>query len=149
MQRTVIRKIRRKSLLEHAGTHIRLPALAANMPTVEQFSKYPPFPTDVPVADLRCLSFRKLLADEESESERLFQSCREIGFFLLDLRGTSEGENMLKHAETAFDLNKKILELDQEELTKYAFQPPASLFGYVLQNRSGVIHLRHLLHIMD
>ena len=56
---------------------------------------------------------------------------------------------MLKHAETAFDLNKKILELDQEELTKYAFQPPASLFGYVLQNRSGVIHLRHLLHIMD
>ena len=102
------------------------------MPTVDHFDKYPPFPADVPVADLRCLSFTKLLADEESESERLFQSCREIGFFVVDLRGTSEGEAMLKHAEIAFDLNKKIFGLDQEELNKHAFQPNESLFGFVL-----------------
>ena len=101
------------------------------MPTVDHFNKYPPFPTGVPVADLRCLSFGKLLADEESESERLFRSCRETGFFLVDLRGTSEGETMLKHAEMAFELNKKIFELDQEELTKHAFQPPGSLIGFV------------------
>ena len=101
------------------------------MPTIDRFNKYPPFPTDVPVADLRCLSFTKLLADEESESEGLFRSCRETGFFLVDLRGTSEGETMLKHADIAFDLNKKIFELGQEELTKHAFQPPVSLFGFV------------------
>lgn len=102
------------------------------MPTVDNFNRYPPFPTGVPVADLRCLSFSELLADEESESERLFQSCRETGFFLVDLRGTSEGETMLKHAEIAFDLDKKIHELDQEELAKHAIQPPGSLFGFVL-----------------
>ena len=102
------------------------------MPTVDHFNKYPSFPTDVPVADLRCFSFSKLLADEESESERLFQSCRETGFFLVDLRGTSEGETMLKHAEIAFDLNKKIFELDQEELNKHAIQQCVSFFGFVL-----------------
>ena len=102
------------------------------MPTIDHFNRYPPFPTGVPVADLRCLSFSELLAGDESESERLFRSCRETGFFLVDLRGTSEGEIMLKHAEMAFELNKEIFELDQEELTKHAFQPPASLFGFVL-----------------
>ena len=109
------------------------------MPTVEQFSKYPPFPTDVPVADLRRLSFSKLLADEEPESERLFQSCRETGFFLVDLRGTSEGETMLKHAEIAFHLNKKIFELEQEELNEHALQPSVSLFGFVLFKNTNYV----------
>lgn len=102
------------------------------MPTIDHFNRYPPFPTGVPVADLRCLSFSELLAGEESESEQLFRSCKETGFFLVDLRGTSEGETMLKHAEMAFELNKKIFDLDQDELTKHAIQPPAGLFGFVL-----------------
>ena len=106
------------------------------MPTVDQFNKYPPFPTDVPVADLRRLSFSKLLANEDSESEQLFQSCRETGFFLVDLRGTSEGEVMLKHAETAFQLNEKIFELEQEELNEHAFEPSVSLFGFVRSSKS-------------
>ena len=102
------------------------------MPTIDHFNMYPPFPTGVPVADLRLLSFSKLLADEESESEQLFRSCRETGFFSVDLRGTSEGETMLKHAEMAFELNKKIFDLDQEELNKHAVKPRESLFGFVL-----------------
>lgn len=119
------------------------------MPTLDRFNELPPFPNNVPIADLRCLSFNKLLADETSESEQLFESCREIGFFLVDLKGSSEGENMLKHAETAFDLNKQILELDQEELTKHAFKPPASLFGYVLEHFSGRLQQLHLPYIMN
>lgn len=102
------------------------------MPIVDHFNIYPLFPNNVPIVHLRCLSFSKLLAGDQVESEQLFQSCREIGFFLVDLRGPSEGETMFKHAEIAFDLNREILELDQEELTEHAFKPPASLFGYVL-----------------
>ena len=113
-------------------TRILLSASIGNMPTIEHFNRYPPFPTGVPVADLRRLSFSKLLAGEESESERLFRSCRETGFFLVDLRGTSESETMLKHAEMAFELNKKIFDLDQEELTEHAVKPRESLFGFVL-----------------
>jgi hypothetical protein len=102
------------------------------MSIVDHFNEYSLFPKDVLIVGLRCLSFSKLLADNDSESEPLFQSCRDIDFFLVNLRGLSEGETKFKHAEIAFDLNKKILELDQEELTKHAFKPPASLFGYVL-----------------
>ena len=130
---TLNKRAHHNSLLQRLViTHIGLSVFIANMPTVDHFNKYPPFPASVPIADLRCLSFSKLLADEESESERLFQSCRETGFFLVDLRGTTEGETMLKHAEIAFDLNKKIFELDQEELNKHALQHSVSLFGFVL-----------------
>lgn len=102
------------------------------MPTEEHFAKYPPFPSDVPVVQLECLSFTKLLAGDEAESERLFEACQHTGFFLLNLRGTAEGETMLKHAAKAFKLTEQIHELDQDELKKYAYRPPADLFGYCL-----------------
>ncbi|KAI4086089.1 MAG: hypothetical protein LQ344_007867 [Seirophora lacunosa] len=89
------------------------------MPTEEHFAKYPPFPSDVPVVQLECLSFTKLLAGDEAESERLFEACQHTGFFLLNLRGTAEGETMLKHAAKAFKLTEQIHELDQDELKNY------------------------------
>lgn len=100
------------------------------MPTKEYFARHPPFPSDVPVVQLECLSFTKIFARDAAECERLFQACQDIGFFLLNLRGTEEGETMLKHAETAFTLTEQIHELDQDELKRYAFKPPADLFGY-------------------
>lgn len=100
------------------------------MPTNRYFEKYPPFPSDVPVVDLKCLSFTKLLANDASESGKLFQASQETGFFLIDLKGSEEGEAMLKHAETAFDFNEQIHQIEKDELVKYAFKPPANLFGY-------------------
>lgn len=102
------------------------------MPTTDYFNRFPPFPNDIPIARLPRVSFGKLLADDAAESEQLFRACRENGFFLVDLRGSGEGETMLKDAETAFDLSEKIFEIDQQELAKDAFKPPTSLFGYVL-----------------
>lgn len=101
------------------------------MPTASYFSRYPAFPDNVPIANLPRVSLGKLMANDEAESEQLFQACRESGFFLVDLRGPREGEMMLKDAEVAFDLSEKIHEVDQAELMKYAFKPPGSLFGYV------------------
>ncbi|KAL8658847.1 MAG: hypothetical protein Q9226_000737 [Calogaya cf. arnoldii] len=100
------------------------------MPTEEYFARFPPFPSDVPVVQLECLSFTKLLANDTAERQRLFQACQDIGFFLVNLRGTDEGETMLKHAERAFKLTEQIHKLDQDELKQYAFKPPADLFGY-------------------
>ena len=100
------------------------------MPTKEYFEKYPPFPSDVPVVDLKCLSFTKLLANDASESEKLFQASQETGFFLIDLKGSEKGEAMLKHAKTAFDFNEQIHQIEKDEMAKYAFKPPTNLFGY-------------------
>ena len=104
------------------------------MPTAKYFNKYPPFPDHVPVAHLPRLSLQKLEAKDQVESERLFQACQDMGFFSVDLRGTGEGEAMLKDAERVYDLNEKVFETDQEELMRHAFKPPGCLFGYSLSN---------------
>ena len=94
------------------------------------FNRVPTFPRDVPTIDLRCLSYTKLMAGDVFESEGLFQSCKENGFFLLDLRGSDEGHKMLEHAEFAFQLNEALMtKADKGELERYAYQPPGSMFG--------------------
>ncbi|TEY29576.1 hypothetical protein BOTCAL_0938g00020 [Botryotinia calthae] len=100
------------------------------MPTPAYFSKYPPFPSNIPVAKLPVVSFSKLLSNDEDESNSVFEASRAMGFFLLDLSGCSAGEEFLKNAESMFDLNEKVNALSQEELMKYAYKPPTSLFGY-------------------
>src|SRR5437879_494085 len=99
------------------------------MPTQAYFDKYPPFPSNVPVAELPRLSFAKLQDQDREESDALFDACRAMGFFLLDFRGCSEGDAFLKEAERMFDLNEEVNMLNGEELMKYLYQPPHSLFG--------------------
>jgi len=101
------------------------------MPTQACFEKYPPFPSDLPVAKLPRVSFAKLLDNESSESDALFESSRSLGFFLLDFEKSPEGEDFLRKAERMFDINEEVNSLDQDELMKYAYNPPTSLFGYV------------------
>lgn len=101
------------------------------MPTQSYFSQFPPFPDDVPIAQLPHVVYKKLLAADVAESTALFDAFRTTGFCLLDLQGCSEGETLLKEAEKVFKLNQEIHDLDLEEKMKYAFQPPKSLFGYV------------------
>ena len=99
------------------------------MPTTRVFNAQPSFPDDMPIATLETISLMKLLAYDMLESEKLFGACRETGFFFLDMTDSEQGEIMLHHAEEAFDLDAAILDLDQEELSKYAFRPPSDLFG--------------------
>jgi hypothetical protein len=99
------------------------------MPTQQHFDKYPSFPREISAAKLPCLSFSKLLGHEESESDALFEACRAVGFFLLDFKGCVEGEAFLRKAETMFDLNEEVNAMDVNELMKYAYKPPHSLFG--------------------
>lgn len=93
------------------------------------FNRVPAFPRDVPTIDLRCLSYTKLIAGIDSESEQLFQSCKENGFFLLDLKGSDEGDKMLEHAAFAFKLNEELMKAGKGELERYAYKPPENLFG--------------------
>ena len=100
-----------------------------NMPTPKYFDRYPAFPKDVPVIDLPRISLARLLAEDEAQSAKLFRASKETGFLLLDLRGSGEGETMLKDAEATFDLSEKVFEIDQAELMKHAFTIPGGIFG--------------------
>ncbi|TKA67463.1 hypothetical protein B0A55_09518 [Friedmanniomyces simplex] len=50
------------------------------------FPDLPPFLDNVPTAPLLRLKLAKLLSHDAEEEERLWQACRELGFFYLDLR---------------------------------------------------------------
>ena len=93
------------------------------MPTAECFAKVPPFPNDVPTVELQRLELRKLLSGDETESKALFESCAGLGFFLLDLRGCSDGETLLKETEAGFNISREFYALSDEEKAKFPLLP--------------------------
>lgn len=101
------------------------------MPTEEIFAQSPPFPNDVPTAEIPIISYKALQSNSSSESEKLFDSCREHGVFLLNLRGSEEGEALLKDAESMFKISNATFDLEQNELMRYVSDPPRDLRGYV------------------
>ena len=89
------------------------------MPTAECFAKVPPFPDDVPTVELQRLELRKLLSEDEAESKALFEACAGLGFFLLDLRGCSDGETLLKETEAGFNISQEFYASSDEQKSKF------------------------------
>ncbi|PYH99981.1 oxidoreductase [Aspergillus ellipticus CBS 707.79] len=100
------------------------------MPTSKYFDQCPPFPSDVPRADIPTLSFRALQNNSAVESEKLFNACQEFGFFLLNLTDSEAGEQLLQNAGAMIDLTTTTMGLDRQILDKYAYNPPRDLMGY-------------------
>ena len=94
------------------------------------FPDLPPFPSSVPTAPLLRLSLRKLQNGDVEESNRFFQVSKDFGFFYLDLRGSPEGEVILKSADALFGVGEELFDLDVEEKQKYSFVETGSYFGY-------------------
>lgn len=88
----------------------------------------PSFPLDVPTAKLRKVHLQKLAAPNEEESQKLFESCRTLGFFLLDLQDSQEGIAMLRDAGKMFTLAKLLFGLDTDTKMKYILRN-GSAFG--------------------
>lgn len=89
----------------------------------------PPFPDDVPTAPLLPISFQKLLNDDQGESRRFFEACKDLGFFYLDLRGTSRGQSIVEDADSLFNVGEQLLSLPLEEKKRYDFSGQKSYFG--------------------
>ncbi|MCJ1471416.1 hypothetical protein MMC13_000055 [Lambiella insularis] len=89
----------------------------------------PSFPSDVPTAQLKKLSYRNLLSDHTRESEALFDSCKTYGFFLLDLQETEEGEEVLKDVAEMFQMGKALFDLPIDTKSKYALKN-GTAFGH-------------------
>lgn len=88
-----------------------------------------PFPADIPIAPLHRLVLSKLRNDP-AESERLFSSSKDLGFFYLDLRGDEAGEVLLSKADKLFGLAPALYDLGREELEKYNYSSQGSYMGY-------------------
>ena len=93
------------------------------------FQGLPPFPSNVPTAPLHRLSLLKLRTDR-IESNRLFSSCKDLGFFYLDLRGDPEGEKLLGESDQLFSIAHHLYALGRDELQKYDYKDQGSYMGY-------------------
>lgn len=102
------------------------------MPTAKYFDKCPPFPSNVPVVPLPTVSLYDLENNSGYEMEKLFQACREWGFFFLDLKDSERGRALLADGEKMFDLTEETYALDKSILDNYAYNPPHDLTGYTL-----------------
>jgi len=111
------------------------------------FPNLPPFPQDVPTAPLLRIELAKLISGDEVETDRLWNACRELGFFYLCLRvaqpgtessaateNTTEvkvnGNQLLLDADKLFNVAKQFYDLPVTEKTKYDFKAKGSYFGY-------------------
>jgi hypothetical protein len=94
-----------------------------------EFHSLPPFPSNIPIAPLHRLSLSKLRNDP-AESDRLFSSSKDLGFFYLDLRNDEIGEALLRESDRFFDLGPKLYELGKGELQKYDYTAQGSYMGY-------------------
>ncbi len=94
------------------------------MPTAELINGQPPFPDNLPTCDLSKISYRRLLANDPAESNKLFRACKETGFFLVDLQGATEGEKLLQVAEGVLQVDREFGALSELEKSRYASKPP-------------------------
>ena len=95
------------------------------------FDGLPPFPENVPTADVPKFSLAKLSSGDASYASKLFETCRRTGFFLLEMGGEETGDNIIKEIDAMFDISNSIFDLDIEEKRKYAQEASKGRFtGY-------------------
>ena len=83
-------------------------------------------------ADLQSISLAGLLAGDVDSVNDLVQSCKEYGFFYLDLRDASTCET-LKKADDLVSVGKSVFKLPLGEKEEYSTEKylPSRLLGYV------------------
>lgn len=101
------------------------------MATQESFEGYPPFPSDIPTAEIRNFTYEALKTGNRTDSDELFEACREQGYFMLDMRGSEDGETLLRDVEAMFNLNNELFQMEHSELLKYHVNLPKDINGYV------------------
>jgi isopenicillin N synthase-like dioxygenase len=91
---------------------------------------YPPFPDHLKHIYLDTISLQKLLNDDEEEKERVFQACKDRGFFYLELAGSEDGDFLNRGATDLARLAEKAFQVPQSEKDKCSHAVTKSIIGY-------------------
>lgn len=94
--------------------------------------QYPDFPDgdEFPTVPLETISLEKLLSQDATEEDRVFEACKGRGFFYLDLAGPESGETILKGSGDICRVGEQVMALPLDEKMKYQMRNK-ELFGYV------------------
>ena len=99
------------------------------MPSLTEQS-IPPFPDDLPLADIYSVDFDKLKAGDEEEARKVFEASRGYGFFYL--ANTHIDYNFM------FDVAEETFNLPLDTKMKYEMGNTGSYFGYKMSGSNYV-----------
>jgi isopenicillin N synthase-like dioxygenase len=90
----------------------------------------PPFPDNLPIAEVSSISHKKILGGDASEINKLLESARTLGFFRVDFRESELGQQILKSANKMFQLSAQTFALPAETKMVDSWQKnPTTLLG--------------------
>jgi isopenicillin N synthase-like dioxygenase len=74
------------------------------------WSDYIPPPAHIPLADLLCIDYKKLVEGDAVEIARLFAARKDIGFFYLDI----QSQPIWQYVDMQFAIASELFALDDE-----------------------------------
>lgn len=90
----------------------------------------PPFPDDVPTADIYTVDFDSLNNGDAEEARKVFEASRGCGFFYLS--------NTPIHYDFMFDMANETFKLPLDEKMKYEMSNTGRYFGYKMKGSNVV-----------
>ena len=107
----------------------------------------PPFPPDMPTADIATVAYDKLIAGDETQAQAIYDAATGYGFFYLS------GHDI--DASSMFGLADKVFDLPLNEKLKYDMGTTGHYFGYkstlsslyTLQYTNTIISKQHELSV--
>jgi isopenicillin N synthase-like dioxygenase len=100
------------------------------MASESEFASVPPWPSDVPTLELPRVSLQELRAHDPHEEAQLFNSCRQLGFFLLDLSNDDVGNKLMAEISEVLQITREFYAQTDDAKLAYAVNPPERLLGY-------------------
>jgi isopenicillin N synthase-like dioxygenase len=92
--------------------------------------QYPPFAEGLTTAPLVSISLAKLESEDEAESSAFYRASKELGFFYMDMEGSSLGEKIVAQAEQLHVVQKQFHKLPDEVKEEYLREKIDPFFGY-------------------
>lgn len=93
------------------------------------FKNIPPFPEDVPTAPMPTISFGSLRRRDDQVEKNVLKACREVGFFLLDLRGDELGTKLVHEIDQLFHVCQETMNLPDDIKEQHQNDIPRSFLG--------------------
>ncbi|KAK7423054.1 hypothetical protein QQZ08_009221 [Neonectria magnoliae] len=104
------------------------------MASEKLFENAPPFPDDIPTAQIASVSLVGLRTGDEATARTLLESCKTLGFFLLDLRGDALGEELVGEIDHLLgSVGKEVMALPEDVKRQYHVDIPRSFEGFKLR----------------
>ncbi|KAI1328453.1 hypothetical protein F5Y16DRAFT_154994 [Xylariaceae sp. FL0255] len=93
------------------------------------FRDIAPFPEDVPTASIPTISLGQLLEGNDQAEKEVLTACKEVGFFLLDLRWDETGKILMHEIDQLFSVCYETMNLPSSVKAQYQNDIPKSFLG--------------------